>query len=204
MLETGDKIPLLKINDKKMKDSKKSFSVTCRLLISLLLFPIPVSQAQVIEMSARELTKESTAVLYGRCSKVKSEWNEKKGIIITCVTVVPEEYIKGNLGSEVILTIPGGQVGDIIYEVSDMPFFAEGEEVIAFVWKNPAGKNLITGGSQGKLKIEKDRKTGKRMVEGAGKMIDTEIQNQVPGQVKKAEKMLLEDYVIKLKGYMKN
>jgi len=147
-------------------------------------------------MSDKDLTERSTAVLYGKCSKVKSDWNDKKDLIFTQVIIVPEEYIKGNLGHEAVITVPGGQVGDIIYEVSEMPVFIEGEEVVAFVSTNPAGKNLITGGYQGKMKIEKDKKTGKRMVQDAGAEI------QAPGQVKKAEK--LEDYVVKLKGWAKN
>lgn len=187
-----------------MKDLKFFFSLTCCLLICFLFVPVSESYAQLVEMSANDLTNQSTAVFYGKCSKKTSDWNENKSIIYTYVTVVPEAYIKGNLGSEVILAIPGGQVDDIIYEVSDMPFFTEGEEVMAFVWKNPAGKNLITGGSQGKLKIEKDRNTGKRMVQGAGIIDDTEAQNQASGQVKKTADMVLEDYVTKLKGYMKN
>ena len=32
------------------------------------------------------------------------------------------------------------------------------------------GKNLVTGGYQGKMKIEKDSKTGKKMVEVTGIM----------------------------------
>jgi len=181
-----------------MKNLKKTFKLSCGLVICILFFPITESRAQVIKMSAQDLTKESTAVLYGKCSKVKCEWNDKKNIIFTYVTVIPEEYIKGNLGSEAVITIPGGQVGDILYEVSDMPFFIEGEEVVAFIWTNPAGKNLVTGGYQGKMKIEKDSKTGKRMVLNGGAEI------QAPGQIKKAEKVQLEEFVTKLKGYMKN
>ena len=186
-----------------MKNLKSISKLTCWLIISFLFFQITESKAQVIQMSAKDLTNESTAVLYGKCSKVKCEWNDKKDKIYTYVTVVPEAYIKGNLGSEVTITVPGGQVGNILYEVSDMPFFVEGEETVAFIWKNPAGKNLVTGGYQGKMKIEKDSKTGKRMVTGAGRE-ETETGEQAPGQVKKADKMLLEDYVTKLKGYMKN
>jgi hypothetical protein len=84
-----------------------------------------------------------------------------------------------------------------------MPAFTEGEEVVAFVWKNPRGKNLVTGGFQGKIKIEKDKKTGKRMVQGSI-TDDVETQTLPPGQVKKAERMELEDFVVKLKGYMKH
>lgn len=186
-----------------MKDLKKFLNLTCWLFFSFLFFQITESKAQVIKLSAKDLTNKSTAVLYGKCTKVKCEWNDKKDKIYTYVTVVPEAYIKGNLGSVVTLTIPGGQVGNILYEVSDMPLFVEGEETFAFVWTNPAGKNLVTGGYQGKMKIEKDSKTGKRLVTDTG-IDEAETGIQAPGQVKKIEKMQLEDFVTKLKGYMKN
>jgi len=163
-----------------------------------------VSTAQVKKMTHKDMTEVSTAVLYGKCTNKRCEWNEKKSIIYTYVTIAPEEYIKGNLGSEAVITIPGGRVGDIIYEVSEMPAFTEGEEVVAFIWKNPRGKNLVTGGFQGKIKIEKDKKTGKRMVQVNTITEEVETLARVPGQVKKAEKMVLEDFVVKLKGYMKH
>jgi hypothetical protein len=187
-----------------MKDLKKTSNLACWLLISFLFFHVADSNAQVKEMSEKDLTKESTAVLYGKCSKVRSEWNENKSIIYTYVTVVPEEYLKGNLGSEAVIAIPGGKVGDIIYEVSDMPVFTEGEEVVAFVRTNSAGKNLVTGGYQGKMKIEKDTKTGKRMVLGKGLELENDIQNQGIGKTRKPEKEKLEDFVAKVKGYLKN
>ena len=187
-----------------MKDLKKTFNLTCRLLMCFLFFPVADSTAQVIEMSAKDLTNQSTAVFYGKCSKKKSEWNENKSIIYTYVTVVPEAYIKGNLGSEVTIAVPGGQVGDIIYEVSDMPIFVEGEEIVAFVRTNPAGKNLVTGGSQGKLKIGKDKKTGKKMVYGTGLGIESDVQSQGTTKTRRPERVKLEDFIDKVKEYMKN
>jgi len=187
-----------------MKDLKKVIDLTCWLAIFFLLLPVGVTRAQVLKTSVKDLTKESTAVLYGKCSKIKCEWNENRSIIYTYVTIEPEEYIKGNLGAEAVVAVPGGRVDDIIYEVSEMPFFTEGEEVVAFIWTNTSGKNLVTGGFQGKMKIKKDKLTGKRMVEDIGTMDDAEVQHQAPGQVKKAQRMELEDFVGKLKGYMKH
>jgi hypothetical protein len=187
-----------------MKDLKKTLNISCWLLICFLFFPVTESKAQVLQMSAQEMTNESTAVLYGKCTKKRCEWNENKSIIYTYITIAPEEYIKGNLGSEAVIAVPGGQVGDIIYEVSEMPVFTEGEDVVAFIWTNPSGKNLVTGGSQGKMKVEKDKNTGKRMVLGVGLMDESKPQSQAPGQIKKAENMQLEDFVGKVKGYMKN
>jgi len=154
-------------------------------------------------MSAKDLTEESTAVLYGKCKKLNSEWNEDRSIILTYVTIEPEEYIKGNLGSEVIVAVPGGRVDNIIYEVSEMPVFTEGEEVMAFIWTNPAGKNLVTGGYKGKMKIETDKKTGKKMVEGFDIVEDTEPEDMETDKPGKLEKVKLEDFVIMLKDYVK-
>jgi hypothetical protein len=187
-----------------MKDLKGITGLTFCLSICLLFFSITESKAQVKKMSSKDLTEGSTAVLYGKCKSKKCEWNENKSAIYTYVTITPEEYIKGNLGSEVVVAIPGGRVGNMLYEVSETPFFNEDEEIVAFVWKSPKGKNLITGGFQGKMKIEKDVKTGKRFVTDPDIDSETAIQNQAPGQVKKAEKMQLEEYVGKLKGYMKH
>lgn len=186
-----------------MKNLKKIFSPTCWWFLSLLFLPISESNSQVIKMSAKDMTEVSTAVFYGKCSKLRTEWNENRNIIYTYVTIVPEEYIKGNLGSEAVITIPGGKVDNIIYEVSEMPVFSEGEEVVAFVWTNPRGKNLITGGYKGKMKIDKDEKTGERMVEVNAEMLEeTEGQEKIPpGQSKK---MGLEDFVGKIKGWAKH
>jgi hypothetical protein len=85
-----------------------------------------------------------------------------------------------------------------------MPVFTEGEDVMAFIWTSPSGKNLVTGGFQGKMKIIKDKLTGKRIIEDIGIMDGTDVQNLAPGQVRKALRMKLEDFVAKLKGYMKH
>ena len=174
-----------------MKTPKRIFRLVFWLLLSFLIFSLTESKAQHKKMSAKDLTQESTAILYGKCSKIKSEWNEKQDIIFTYVTIIPEEYVKGNLGPEAVITIPGGRVGDIIYEVSEMPVFIEGEEVVAFIWKHPSGKNLVTGGFQGKLKIEKDKQTGQRTVKGKDK-------------TQKPKKVKLDDFINEVKGYLNN
>ncbi len=186
-----------------MKDLKKIINLTFWVVICLLFFPNMESKAQVKKMSHKEMTEVSTAVLYGKCTNKRCEWNEKKSIIYTYVTIKPEAYIKGNLGSEAVITIPGGRVDDIIYEVSEMPAFEEGEEVVAFIWTNPRGKNLVTGGYKGKIKIEKDEKTGQKTVQVNDEMMDDAegLDKVPPGQ---AKKMQLEDFVGKLKGYARN
>jgi hypothetical protein len=184
-----------------MKNSGKIFIITCCLLAGFLFAPVTEIKAQVRKMSAKDLTKESSAVLYGKCTKTECKWNENRSIIFTYVTIAPEEYLKGDLGASAVIAIPGGRVGNVIYEVSETPVFTEGEEVVAFIWTNPDGKNLITGGYQGKMKIKKDSKTGKRFVEEEAIEEDEQgTDKQSPGQLKKVS---LEDFTAKVKGFMK-
>ena len=85
-----------------------------------------------------------------------------------------------------------------------MPIFTEGEEVMAFVRTNPAGKNLITGAYQGKMKIDTDKKTGKRMISGTGLGTETDVQKQGISTTRKPERQKLEDFITKVKAYLKN
>ncbi|MGC1391230.1 MAG: hypothetical protein WA816_09345 [Bacteroidales bacterium] len=187
-----------------MKDFKKIIRLAFYISSCFLFFSKTESNAQVNEMSAQDLTSASTAVFYGKCSKKSCDWDGNHRIIYTYVTIVPDEYLKGNLGSSAVIAVPGGQVGNIVYEVSDMPVFTEGEEVMAFVRPNTAGKNLVTGGFQGKMKMEKDKNTGKWMVfeTAPGKLISEP--NQGIGQDLKFRREKLEDFIAKVKAYLKN
>lgn len=188
-----------------MKTLKKIQCCFCWITLCFLIFSITEGQAQMNQMSARELTEESTAILYGKCSEVKSAWDQEQDIIYTYVTIVNEGSVKGSPGAETVITIPGGRVGDIIYEVSEMPVFEPGEEVFTFLWEHPSGKNLVTGGYQGKIKIEKDRITGNRIInrnpftgedqKGIIKSLDTESPD--------TDIVLLEDFINEVKGYLK-
>ena len=188
-----------------MRNLSKTKNCFYWVIALILIFPFSECNAQHKKMSVRELTNKSNAVMYGKCSEVKSAWNQNRDMIFTEVTNIPEGYIKGNLGAQTVITIPGGRVGDIIYEVSEMPVFNTGEEVFAFVYRHPSGKNLVTGGFQGKMKIEKDRATGKRMVKSKNAVVKklTEDLKGVDAKSAATDKILLEEFIIEVEGYLK-
>jgi hypothetical protein len=201
-----------------MKAQIRVFMYSLLLFAAAGLFLPATCTAQVKKMTAEELTTESTSILYGKCTKMESAWTEDKSMILTRVTVIPEYYLKGNLGSEVTITIPGGRVGNIIYEVSEMPAFQKGEEVFAFICQHPSGMNLVTGGYQGKLKIHVDAKTGKKTIQGnqfgkyAPKKLSPEPVSddknatkaaKVPTlPQKKSERISLDDFTNEIQGYL--
>jgi hypothetical protein len=163
----------------------------------VLMIPIFVS-GQVVETTTEELTRTSDAIIVGTCVEKESFWNDKRDKIFTRIKIKADQYLKGDMGKETILTIPGGRVGDIIYEVSDMPLFNEGEEMVAFLWRHPNGMTVINGGLQGKKLISVDKKTGK-------KMIRENFKSHTPRQKNQAElKILLNDFIKEIHGFIKN
>lgn len=126
------------------------------LLVGLILLGAPTpSNAQVARMSLAELTSTATSIVHGRATQSQAVWSPDRKRIYTEVTLEVDDRLKGKGSGTTVVTIPGGQIGNIRYEVSDMPAIDEGEEVVVFVWQHPSGRNLVTGGSQGKLVVER-------------------------------------------------
>jgi len=160
----------------------------------------------VRRVSMKELTQKSTAVLVGKCIKKQSMWNEKHTRIYTNVSIKTGTVIQGNPDSEAVITIPGGRVGNIVYEVSDMPVFGEGEEVLVFLWRHPSGKNLVTGSLQGKLTVIEDKKTGKRILQGGGPLMLNGTKTINPKTVRNSSvktKLFLKDFIKEIKSFVK-
>jgi hypothetical protein len=125
------------------------------------------SFAQVYSASLEELSKASTAIVVGKATSQRSFWTNDRSQIFTEVTLRVDETVAGNAATETVITIPGGRVGNAVYEVSDMPIFLAGEEVVVFLWQDASGRNLVTGGSQGRIGIDVDDQIQRRVVVNA-------------------------------------
>lgn len=132
----------------------------------LLLFSSSTAPAQSIHMSLEELSQTSTAIVLGETQQTRSFWNENRSQILTEITVRVDESLKGSVGAETVITVPGGRVGNALYEVSDMPVFVDGEEILVFLWEHPTGKTIVTGGAQGKLEVLVDPISGAKRLRG--------------------------------------
>ena len=187
-----------------MQPKKYLFTQFIFILI-ICIFILPnTGVSQVVKVSAKDLALESNSILVGKCIKKESFWNESRTKIYTQVKIQTEENIKGNLGSEAVITIPGGRVGNTIYEVSDMPVFVEGEEVLVFLWRHPSGRNLVTGAQQGKLTVVEDRETGRKILRFSDSLLKQEegLSKRVV-QKKLTQTIFLDEFVNELKSYSK-
>lgn len=119
-------------------------------------------------MSLEELSLTSHAIVLGETLERRSYWSEDGSKIYTDVTIRVADRMKGDPAAEAVITVPGGRVGNTLYEVSDMPIFVDGEEVLLFLWEHPSGKTLVTGGMQGKLQVIGEEEGPGKIVQGFG------------------------------------
>jgi hypothetical protein len=150
---------------------KKNFGIVSSAIIALILFGflgINSVMALMIKMTTPELTKHSQAIIRGKVTDMRSEWDPERRFIWTLVTISVSKSIKGdNLpGQEIIIKIPGGVVGQIGQVTEDTPIFKKGEDVLLFI--NPLtyrGKKVfrVTGKFQGKHTIKNNMVIEKKL-----------------------------------------
>ncbi len=131
-------------------------------VLLLLLFSVstPSVFALVEKKSINDLTRDSDNIITGKVLSKESYW--ENGYIFTNVTVSTDSRIKGNSDNKVTVKIPGGTVGEIYADVSDVPLFDDNEEVLLFL----KGDSVV-GWNQGKYSIRDNRikETGGSLIE---------------------------------------
>lgn len=171
----------------------------------LLVLFLPSSLAQVQTMSTQQLAEQSSAVVLGTCGRTESYWVDGNSKIFTRVKIRGQQFLKGDLGAETEITVPGGRIGNIVYEVTDMPVFREGEEVLVFVWRHPTGNQLVMGGAQGKLSVKTDKATGRKIIHGAPIQPESAagLQKAASEQSQTPKRVFLDDFMNEVKSYVK-
>jgi hypothetical protein len=101
------------------------------------------------------LSRSSDVVVQGVVVKVESRWNGDKTRIVTDVTIDVSEAVKGAAQKTVVLTQPGGVVGDVGQTVAGTAPFAEGQEVVVFLQSRPSKRFHLSGMAQGKYLVQR-------------------------------------------------
>jgi hypothetical protein len=123
------------------------------------------SFAQTTTSDVESMSKSADIIITGKVVEQNSNWNENKTRIYTQATIQVEEYLKGsNNSGSVIVSYPGGEVGDVGELYSHMPRFEDQEEVLVFLKKdekNPGYK--VFNGENGKIRVINDPETGEKV-----------------------------------------
>jgi hypothetical protein len=108
--------------------------------------------AAVVKKDLPTLVSEAQSIVAGKVIGIQSRWDG--GVINTYVTVHISERMKGqDGGSDVIVTTPGGEVGEIGLVASESPHFSDGEEVVLFLAPDSKGALRAVGAHQGKMTV---------------------------------------------------
>jgi len=160
--------------------------ILCNLFLSTVFLSICLqfnSYSQTYQSRIKNLSENSDIILEGKVTQKKSNWNENKTRIFTEVTLQVDEYLKGNkVNKSIVVTTPGGEVGEVGELYTHMPRFNNDENVLVFIKEDKKDKSYkVLNGEDGKMTLYNDKLTGEKVNSSHKKisMIKKEIKNYV-------------------------
>lgn len=133
------------------------------LLICLFLVPSAFATT-VAPLSFEQLVSESSAVVYGRVSEVRSQWTADRRFIESVVSIDVIRGMKGGASDTIAFTVPGGQVGRYLNVIPGAPMFAAGDLAVFFLTAHGPRLPVTTGLTQGVYRVQRDASSGAMLV----------------------------------------
>jgi hypothetical protein len=129
-------------------------SVFVALLVSLLV--ASADATTVVPLSFDKLVSQSSAVVYGRVSDVRSQWTADRRFIESVVSIDVIKDLKGGTADTIAFTVPGGQVGRYLNVIPGAPVFAAGDLAVFFLTAQGPRLPVTTGLTQGVYRVQRD------------------------------------------------
>ena len=145
-----------------------------RILIALcasLLMCASVAPTTLAHMSIAKLTHASSLILRAHCVENSTAWDA--GEIWTFTTYEPTEVWKGSAQSRVRVRLLGGRLGNLTSNVSGVPRFRAGEDVVLFLATSARGDFSVVSWVQGTFRIHHGQRTGEETVTQDSASFDT-------------------------------
>ena len=121
----------------------------------VLLLCVPASATTLLRAELPELARSADTIVHGTVRRVESRWSGDGRRIVTDVEIQVTEALKGQPGGTVLVTQPGGRVGDIGQKVSGLATFVSGEEVVVFLSRQGPQAFRVSGMAQGKYQVQR-------------------------------------------------
>ncbi|UCG50446.1 MAG: hypothetical protein JSW58_09535 [Candidatus Latescibacterota bacterium] len=143
---------------------RRPISITGVASVVLGLVIVTAHATQIIYQTPKQMGQESSLVVRGKVSGVRSFWNDTRTKVLTETTVSVEETYKGFGDGVVRILQLGGVVDNVRVHVHGAPGWQHGEEVVLFLERINAESYRVSGLSQGKFKVERDPVTGEAFI----------------------------------------
>jgi hypothetical protein len=126
---------------------------------------------QVPRMSLEEVVDASESIVQGTVVRTWADWDQDHKYIWTHYEIQVVDRLKGAAAATVVVSEPGGVVGETALQVAGTPQYEVGEQVVLFAEKTPLGYLRTCGWGQGKFRVERAPRSGKLTVRTAAKGI---------------------------------
>ncbi len=100
------------------------------------------------------MTDQSEVVVQGQVTRSWSDWDGEHKYIWTHYEIAVASTQKGRPGATVVVSEPGGVVGDKAMAIAGVVSYATGEQVAVFLQRMPNGYLRTTGWGQGKFSVD--------------------------------------------------
>ena len=119
--------------------------------VSWLVFFVATSARATVLLPAGldDISRRAQAIARGRVTSVKPRWTDDHRRIETVVTLDADVYLKGELGSLLQFTVPGGQLGRYRSITVGAPTLVPGARVIVFLGSRGPSLPWVVGLAQG-------------------------------------------------------
>lgn len=140
---------------------RRIFGVTVFLLLA---YAAGTHALVVVPVDLEQLAQMSPVIVHGTVSDVRPQLALDRRHVDTFVSLDVSAYVKGNLGAELVFSVPGGQFGRYRTIVPGAPSFEPGDEVVLFLGIDGPSFPHLVGLSQGVFRVAADPQTGEKRV----------------------------------------
>lgn len=121
------------------------------------------------------LARTADVVALGVCLGSQSAWNSQRRVIETTIRFRPIRAFKGEATAPLTIKVLGGRVGAEGMAASQSTTLAVDEEAVLFLRRSQFGAYyIVADGPRGKLTVQRDPHTGRRLIRGTLSLEDFE------------------------------
>ena len=135
-------------------------------------------------LSFDELTDQSDLIVSGQINRAWTDWDSDHKYIWTHYELNVSSALKGSAGATVVLSEPGGVVGNQGMNIAGAPAYQPGEQVLVFLHRMPNGFLRTTGWTQGKYTVDRAGS-----LHAAGSSIGLEVVRGAAARIRSVEGM---------------
>lgn len=106
-------------------------------------------------MSLEDIVDASESIIHGTVLRSWSAWDEGHQYIWTHYEVQVADRLKGGPPGTLVISEPGGIVGETALQIAGTPQYEVGEEVVLFAERTPLGYLRTCGWGQGKFRVDR-------------------------------------------------